>query len=115
MEEYQGGLERIIDDDLFKVLSEPVRIRILKYLATAGASDIGTIAAEFTQDRSVISRHLKMMHAAGLLSAEKRARNTVYDIDGYAILARLEGITGMVRLMLERFCPDSSGRLEKKT
>ena len=90
---YADGLDRIIDNDLFKILSEPSRVKILRFLAITGPSDVGTVSRAFTQDRSVISRHLKIMADAGILSAEKKSRNTVYTFDGYAFLHRLEDIT----------------------
>lgn len=103
---YADGLDRIIDNDLFKILSEPSRVKILRFLAITGPSDVGTVSRAFTQDRSVISRHLKIMADAEILSAEKKSRNTVYTFDGYAFLRRLEDITGMVKTMLDQFCPD---------
>ncbi len=101
---YESDFDRIADDDLFKVLSEPVRIRIIRFLAVHGPSDVGTIAASFPQDRSVISRHLKMMLGNGLVCAEKKARNTVYSFDGFAFLDLLEALTGMVRGFLGQYC-----------
>ncbi len=101
---YENDFDRIADDDLFKVLSEPVRIRIIRFLAVNGPCDVGTIAASFPQDRSVISRHLKMMLGNGLVCAEKKARNIVYSFDGFAFLDRLEQLTGMVRGFLGNYC-----------
>lgn len=101
---YEKDFDRIAEDDLFKILSEPARIALIRFLAVNGPSDIGTVAAAFPQDRSVISRHLKMMCNYGLLSAEKKSRSTVYSFDGYAFLGRLEALSSMVRAFLGQYC-----------
>lgn len=102
--EYIAEFDRIAGDSLFKILSEPARISLIRHLAVNGPSDISTIASAFPQDRSVISRHLKMMADYGLLTVEKRARSTVYSFDGYAFLNRLEGLASMVRGFLNAHC-----------
>jgi hypothetical protein len=48
----------ILDSMFFKTLSEPVRVNIPKFLPLHGRSDIGAIAEQPPQDRSVISRPL---------------------------------------------------------
>ncbi len=64
-------LAKIFDSKLFKTLSEPVRMEILKFLMLNGRSDIGTIAENMPQDRSVISRHLNLMREAEILKRKK--------------------------------------------
>lgn len=107
---YEQDFDRIADDDLFKILSEPARIALIRFLAVNGPSDIGTVAASFPQDRSVISRHLKMMCDNGLLFAEKKSRSTVYSFDGYAFLDRLEALASMVRGFLDQYCVISKAK-----
>ena len=70
------------DSRFFKTLSEPVRLEILKFLMQNGRSDIGTIADHLPQDRSVISRHLNLLHEAGILNCEKETRHMFYEING---------------------------------
>ncbi|MGZ4690037.1 MAG: ArsR/SmtB family transcription factor [Acidimicrobiia bacterium] len=59
----------------FKVLSDPVRLRLFSLIA---ARDGETCACELVKvlDRSqpTISHHLSVLHDAGLLSREKRGR-----------------------------------------
>ncbi len=59
----------------FKVLADPVRLRLLSLIA---ARDGETCACELvgTLDRSqpTISHHLSVLHDAGLLTREKRGR-----------------------------------------
>lgn len=99
-------LSEIFDSKLFKALSEPVRVDILRVLADQGSMDIGQIAAHMPQDRSVISRHLTALHEVGFLTAEKRGRHIIYAIDGIELLQRLEGMAFSLRRYFEACCPD---------
>jgi DNA-binding transcriptional ArsR family regulator len=94
------------DARFFKTLSEPVRMDILRYLLLNGRSDIGTIADAMPQDRSVVSRHLNLMQAAGILKCEKETRYVFYEIDAQAFVDKLEAITRMVRKCVAVCCPD---------
>jgi DNA-binding transcriptional ArsR family regulator len=94
------------DARFFKTLSEPVRVDILRFLMLNGRSDIGTIADHMPQDRSVVSRHLNLMHEAGILSCQKETRYVYYAINGLAFIDKLESITRQIRNCLEVCCPD---------
>ena len=96
-----------LDSKLFKALSEPVRAQILKFLMLNGRSDISTIAEHLPQDRSVISRHLSLMAAAGILTAEKETRHMFYMINGSAFLEEFESIVENIRRCMTVCCPES--------
>ena len=98
-------LVKNFDSRFFKTLSEPVRLEILKYLMQNGRSDIGTIADNMPQDRSVISRHLNLMHEAGILNCEKETRHMFYEINGTAFIDKLENITAQIRQCIAECCP----------
>ncbi len=93
------------DSKFFKTLSEPVRLEILKFLILNGRSDIGTIAKNMTQDRSVISRHLNLMHESGILNCEKETRHMFYEINGTNFISKLEYITELIKNCMETCCP----------
>ncbi len=90
---------------LFKTLSEPVRLEILRFLMEHGRSDIGTIAEHMPQDRSVVSRHLNLMHEVGILNAQKETRHMFYEINGRAFIGKLEKITALIRKCMAACCP----------
>ena len=98
-------LVNILDSKFFKTLSEPVRVQILKFLLLKGRSDIGTIADQMPQDRSVISRHLNLMYEAGILTCEKESRYIYYDINAQKFLDKMEGISGKLRQCVTICCP----------
>jgi DNA-binding transcriptional ArsR family regulator len=99
-------LVEILDSRFFKTLSEPVRVQILKFLLLNGRSDIATIAEHMPQDRSVISRHLNLMHEAGLLTCEKESRHKYYDIDAPEFMDKVEGISNTICTCVKTCCPD---------
>ncbi len=96
-----------LDTKLFKVLIEPVRVELLKYLIVHGRSDISTIAEHLPQDRSVVSRHLSLMAEAGLLSSEKETRHVFYTINGQAFLKLFEDIVSKIKKCMAECCPEN--------
>lgn len=99
-------LVEVLDSKFFKTLSEPVRVQILKFLMLNGRSDIGSIAENMPQDRSVISRHLNLMQETGILISEKESRHMFYSINGQPFLEKLVDITEKIRKCMKECCPD---------
>ncbi|NSA58497.1 winged helix-turn-helix domain-containing protein [Clostridium beijerinckii] len=73
--ENQNNLFECGDFEFYKTLFDPVRSEILKFLAINGKKNITEIAKNFTQDRSVISRHLELMNRYKILNKEKLNRS----------------------------------------
>ncbi len=95
----------ILDTEFFAAMCEPVRVALIRALAFKGRSDIGSLAAGFPQDRSVIARHLQLMERAGLVRAEKVGRHQFFELDGPAILSKMEAMTGVIRQIVPVCCP----------
>jgi DNA-binding transcriptional ArsR family regulator len=95
-----------LDSKFFKTLSEPVRVQILKFLILNGRTDIGSIAENMPQDRSVISRHLNLMQEVGILISEKENRHVFYSVDGQPFLEKLVDITEKINKCMKECCPD---------
>jgi len=93
-----------LDSDFVRACNEPARIEILKHLIVNGPSDIKTLAARMPQDRSVISRHLSVLHLAGLLRREKSGRHSLYSVDGENTLRMAEQFADTIRECVELGC-----------
>ncbi len=106
-------LDLIFESRLFKILGEPIRVEIIRYLAVHGVCDVGTVAKEFPQDRSVISRHLRLMAEVGLLFRSKRGRNAYYSLNGFEFLKAFEDAASSVRTLLSKVCPVQFERYER--
>ncbi len=100
-----NSLVNVLDSKFFKTLSEPVRVEIIKFIMLNGRTDIGTIADNMPQDRSVISRHLNFMQEVGILTCEKESRHMYYDINGRTFLGRLTNITQLIEKCMNECCP----------
>ncbi|MFT3683853.1 MAG: metalloregulator ArsR/SmtB family transcription factor [Phycisphaerales bacterium] len=74
-------LARALDADLFKALGDPTRLHLLSCLAgCCRACSVSEVAACCDVDLSVVSRHLKQLEAAGVLTSEKQGKNVLYTV-----------------------------------
>ncbi|WP_432834716.1 ArsR/SmtB family transcription factor [Dactylosporangium sp. CA-092794] len=73
-------------DDLFRVLADPTRRRILDLLADRGTLTVSELAGHFPDlVASGISKHLMALRATGLVTATRQGRNQLYAIDADAM------------------------------
>jgi DNA-binding transcriptional ArsR family regulator len=77
-------------DQLFRMLSDPTRRRVLDLLAERGELTVGELAAEFPDlVASGISKHLMALRAAGLVHATPDGRQRRYRLDADAFTSTL--------------------------
>lgn len=95
----------LLDGPFLRAVTEPARLAIVRALLVAGPSDVGAIAAELPQHRSVISRHLQTLEAAGIVRGERDGRRHVYALDGAAFMAELERLLAEARILVAACCP----------
>ncbi len=98
-------LVEVFDSSFLRALAEPSRLEILKVLLERGPSDVGTVAARVPQERSVVSRHLKVLLDAEIVASARRGRHRVFAVDGQAILVRFERILALARSVAAVCCP----------
>jgi DNA-binding transcriptional ArsR family regulator len=95
-------IEESIDFEFFKTLFDPVRCDIMKYLAINGTKNIEDISENFTQDRSVISRHLDLMHRYGIVNKTRENRNVLYELDDKFILEKFELTASNLKRLIQQ-------------
>ena len=66
--------------DPFEALGDPNRRRMLSLLAESELS-VGHLAAAFEISRPAVSRHLRLLREAGLVSEERQGRRRVYRLE----------------------------------
>jgi DNA-binding transcriptional ArsR family regulator len=77
-------------DELFRVLADPTRRRVLDLVAERGTATVGELAAQFPDlVASGISKHLMALRAAGLVTATRQGRQQLYRLDADAFAAAL--------------------------
>jgi ArsR family transcriptional regulator len=82
---------------LFKALSHPARIAILKYLANTKTCITGDISDELPLSRSTVNQHLAELKQAGLIRGSIEGVNTKYCLDPETILEFKRITTGFFR------------------
>jgi DNA-binding transcriptional ArsR family regulator len=100
----------LFDTPLLRALTEPARLDVLRVLLVEGTADIAAIAERLPQDRSVISRHLKTLHDAGVVRSHRDGRRVVYEIDGARFVGALEAIVAEAKALAPVCCPPSRPR-----
>lgn len=94
-------IENSVDFDFYKTLFDPVRSEILIYLTSHGKKNIKEISSNFSQDRSVISRHLDLMYRYDIVLKTKENRNIYYEANNKLVVEKFEQTTeNLKRLML---------------
>ena len=63
--------------EVFACLSDPTRRELLRVLAE-GPAPVDSLAARFPVSRPAVSKHLRKLKAAGLVSFEAAGRSHVY-------------------------------------
>ena len=77
-------------DVLFRMLADPTRRLILDLLAQRGPLTVGQLAAEFPDlVASGISKHLMSLRAADLVSATRKGRQQIYQLEPNTLAAGL--------------------------
>src|SRR2546427_12878987 len=68
------------DRDVFQALADPTRRAILALLRQ-GSQPVGSIARDFPISRPAISRHLRILREAELVTEIKVGRNRLYELN----------------------------------
>lgn len=89
----RDALENTLRPELFKALCDPVRISIVANLAAReDESSVSDIAECCGIDFSGVSRHLKILRDAGVLSATREGRHVYYALDCAELATSLRGM-----------------------
>jgi DNA-binding transcriptional ArsR family regulator len=88
-----GDLSLVLSHQLFRALGDPTRVRLVDLLAErCRACSVTELAGCLDVDFSVVSRHLALLRAAGVLRANKVGRTVFYEIQFDALAETLRGI-----------------------
>jgi DNA-binding transcriptional ArsR family regulator len=77
----------------FRVIGEPMRIKLLDRLREGEAS-VGDLAEALGAGQQNVSRHLNVLHAAGILSRRKSGTRVLYSIADDSVFALCETVCG---------------------
>lgn len=79
-------LKRQPSDAVFRAIADPTRREILTLLR-AGQHTVGDIAGNFSASRPAISKHLRILRAAGLITSRKVGTASLCDLNAEPLQA----------------------------
>jgi DNA-binding transcriptional ArsR family regulator len=77
-------------DRIFAALADPSRRSMLERLAERGSASQSELADELPVTRQAVAKHLTTLSNAGLVRAERRGRETRYELDSAPLDAAAE-------------------------
>ena len=102
-----AGIDQVLEARLFKALCDSTRLNLLADPAQGGSPrTVGDIARGLPVDLSVVSRHLAMLKAAGVLEATRHGKEVRYTV-------RYEGLADTFRAIagaIDACCPPGRGK-----
>ena len=84
----------------FRVLGEPMRIKLLDRLREGDAT-VGELQQALGASQQNVSKHLGVLHAAGMVSRTKDGNHTRYSISDPSVFELCEEVCGGVRRQLQ--------------
>jgi DNA-binding transcriptional ArsR family regulator len=66
--------------DVFRAIADPTRRAILDRLR-AGAAPVNVLAEDFAQTRPAISKHLRVLREAALVTEQRSGRERLYQLE----------------------------------
>ena len=90
-------------DAIFKALSDPTRRGIFEQLCREGDSNVVGLLAGAGVSQPVVSKHLKVLKAAGLVQDRHVGRNSFYSAQGEALAPLIDWTSQMTGFWQSRF------------
>ncbi len=70
---------------IFAALGDETRLKLISRLSDDGPQSIASLADGFHISRQAISKHLRVISAAGLAKSESRGRETVWQLQAHGL------------------------------
>jgi len=108
----RAAIDRRLDLTLFKALADPNRLLVLSCLIKCGRPcSVSEVAECCEVEFSVVNKHMKLLAAAGVLSAEKRGRTVWYAARCGALCERLSLLIDAIA----EWCPNLGPRARRSS
>ena len=83
---HRGGIPELSDQlekdlvQVFKLLSDETRLRVLMYLAREGELHVTALCDKLGQSQPAVSHHLALLRVAGLIEARRDGKHNFYSV-----------------------------------
>jgi DNA-binding transcriptional ArsR family regulator len=94
----------------FRVIGEPMRIHLLDALRE-GPATVGELVEATGGSQQNVSKHLKVLHGAGILTREKQGTAVRYSISDHSVFEVCEIVCGGLRDQVKELDAILSGRV----
>ncbi|MDQ2895984.1 MAG: metalloregulator ArsR/SmtB family transcription factor [Actinomycetota bacterium] len=84
----------------FRVLGEPMRIKLLDRLRESDAT-VGELQEALGASQQNVSKHLGILHSAGMVSRTKQGNHACYSISDPSVFELCDQVCGGVRRQLQ--------------
>jgi DNA-binding transcriptional ArsR family regulator len=97
---------------LFAALGDETRLALVARLASGGPGSIARLSADAPVSRQAITKHLEVLHAAGLVRSFRRGRESIWELQpkrlsaAHAYLDRISSQWDDALRRLQRFVED---------
>ncbi|EOL42124.1 ArsR family transcriptional regulator [Enterococcus phoeniculicola] len=86
-EKTQKDIEKV--SQLYKVLSDPTRLKILFFLKT-GEKNVTSISQEVDMEQSAVSHQLKLLRDNRVVKSRREGKTMLYSLDDHHVLDILD-------------------------
>ncbi len=90
-------------DSLFKTLADPTRRALFERLCREGDQTVGALTAQAGISQPAVSKHLRLLKAAGLVRDRHEGRQTYYSAQPDALAPLIDWTSEMRRFWQSRF------------
>lgn len=93
------SLTQTLRPDMFKALSDPIRISIVANLATRKeAATVSDVSVCCGIDFSGVSRHLKILREADIVASTKNGREVLYKLNSDNLIISLRAVADAIEI-----------------
>jgi DNA-binding transcriptional ArsR family regulator len=96
----------------FRLIGEPMRIRLLDRLRD-GEQSVGELADALAASQQNVSKHLAILHQAGIVGRAKQGNRVVYSIADDSIFTLCETVCGGLQSQLAELAQILEGHAEQ--
>ena len=89
--------------DTFRSLGDPIRCAIVEHLSEAGEATVNDLAALFPVSIQAVSKHIKVLRTAGLVTQEQRGRERPVRLHADRVAEATDWLTGRLRELEARY------------
>jgi ArsR family transcriptional regulator len=89
-------LHQLSSAGFFQALCDPNRLLLVWYLLSEGPAPVTVLAKKLTVDISVVSRHLRILRDAGIISHIREGREVRYSANTESLAATLRAFASFV-------------------